>query len=159
MAKGYAGPGGSYNKWVPEIAGPQKKEKYSKTGKNYATFGEQDGFLYYPVTDSYIPDPNYQKKWAEDNGIAEKKKTLQDALLPIAATGAVVAGTQGLFSNPTGFITGIADGVGKLGGGLTSLGSGAASTGATTALPSAVASAAGGAVPAAPIGISATTLG
>ena len=129
-ARGYTGLGGQYSGWVPEIAGPQMPQKYPRVGKNYQTFGEQEGYVYYPLQDKYIPDPKYQKKFAEDNGFTEKKKGLQEMLLPIAATGATVAATQGLFTNPTEFVGNLAGGVGKLGdkvGGLFGLGGSGAS--------------------------------
>lgn len=120
----YTGPNGQYSSYVPEIAGPKTPEKYDRVGPNYNVFGEQPGYVYYPLQDKYIPDPKYQKKFAEDNGFTEKKKGLQDALLPIAATGGTIAATQALFNG------GLTSGAEKIGG-LFGLGKDTATTTAT----------------------------
>ena len=158
--KGYAGPGGTYSSYVPEIAGPQMPEKYERVGNNYLTFGEQPGYVYYPLQDKYLPDPKQQKKFAEDNGFTEKKKGLQEALLPIAATGATIAATQGLFSNPGAFLGSVGSGAKELGGLFGLGGGGGATTGAGAAASSGAAATTGaaatGALPAAPVIVGAT---
>lgn len=135
--KGYAGPGGSYySSYVPEIAGPQMPQKYDKTGPNYRTFGEQPGYVYYPLQDKYIPDPKEQKKFAESNGFTEKKKGLQEALLPVAATAGTIEIARGLSTNPGEFIGGIgtaAESLGSKVGGLFGLGSETANAGSQVA--------------------------
>lgn len=51
--------------------GPQDPSKYPMTGKNYAKYGEQQGFVYNPWSDKYYPDPAAQKNWQIQNGLAE----------------------------------------------------------------------------------------
>lgn len=58
---------------VTRTPGAQNATKYPFTGSNYAQWGEQPGYIYYPWTDSYYVDPSAQQQYAEDQGYAKPK--------------------------------------------------------------------------------------
>lgn len=76
--------------------GAQMPHKYVRTGPNYARFGEQAGYLYFPQTDSYYIDPKAVQKQYEDQGIVDKPPGLAETLLPVAAGGAALYGGRAI---------------------------------------------------------------
>ena len=59
---------------APTTQGPQNPSKYPRTGPSYAYYGEQQGFVYNPWTDRYVPDPNAVRQYEEAQGIREPEK-------------------------------------------------------------------------------------
>lgn len=118
-----------YDGWVPSERGPITPEKYPIPPKpNYYQFGEVQGYVYDPYTDSYQPDPQAQQSYYEQTGFIEpeeKPPGLWDQVKPLAIAGGAVAAGTGLGKDPTAFVGGIKDGVvgayegakGLLGGG------------------------------------------
>ena len=130
--------------------GPQAPHKYSRTGPNYARYGEQSGFLYFPQTDRYYIDPKAVKKQYEDQGLVDKPPGLAATLLPVGAGAAALFGGKALGQALPGYL----DGSKSVGGllGLGGGGGGSAATGAanavTAATPAAVGANAASVIPA-----------
>lgn len=140
---------------VPQGAapGPKNPSKYPRVGPNYSQYGEVPGYVYDPYTDTYLPDPRAANEYYESVGLSEGEPSMTDTYGPIVGTGLSLGLASGLAQNPSGFMTGIKDGV----GGLFGFGSGSAP--ATTAAAAPAASTAAAAAPAAPSLISASTGG
>lgn len=144
----------------PQPGAPLDPSKYNgAVGPNGLRYGEQQGFVYNPVTDKYDPKPK-----------DDKKQGLGSYIGPVAAgAGAIAAGT--LLGDPTkwpGVGTAVSDSVSGIGNvfGLGGSAAPAAAPAAASAAAPAAASAAApfalgaapaaGAVPAAPTLVSAT---
>lgn len=87
--------------------GPKNPGKYPFVGPSYQYYGEQQGYIYDPYSDNYVPDPKVQNQYYEDAGIKEEDPSYMDALIPVAATGVTYGLAQGFANNPDGFMTGI----------------------------------------------------
>lgn len=58
-------------------------------GKNYLIWGEQPGWIYYPWSDKYVPDPKAQKTYGESTGLLEKEtKAKTNTVSPAGQLGA-----------------------------------------------------------------------
>lgn len=104
--------------WRNKPQGEQRPDKYQgNVGPAYQYFGEQPGWLYYPPTDSYVQDPNYQQQWAEQMGVAPEKPkdpSFMDQYGGIIGAGTALGLASGFAKDPGGFVGGIKDAAGGL---------------------------------------------
>lgn len=89
--------------------GPKNPGKYPFVGPSYNYYGEQQGYIYDPYSDNYVPDPKVQNQYYEENGLKEDEPGYMDALLPIAGAGVSYGLAQGFANNPSGFVSGIGE--------------------------------------------------
>lgn len=97
---------------------------YPFVGANYQQYGEVPGYAYDPWSDEYYRDANEYRDYLIETGQAEAPPgdpSLFDTVKPLAIATGVVEGVKAAVSNPSGFATGIKDGIGagaELVGGL-----------------------------------------
>lgn len=91
--------------------GPKNPSKYPFVGDAYNHYGEQQGYIYDPYSDSYKPDPKAQQSYYEQSGLADPKKdpSLISQIAPIAGAGIAYGVGQGIAKDPSGFYGGIRD--------------------------------------------------
>ncbi len=114
----------------PQRAPGQKNPgKYPFTGPNYATYGEQAGYIYYPWQDKYYIDPNAAKDYYQQQGIVDKDPSYMETIAPVVGSAAAL---------------GVGQAAGQSLGGMFGSGAATAGTGATAATTGAGTAAAGG---------------
>ncbi len=131
--------------WGGRSPGMQSPGKYPRTGPAYAQFGEQPGYVYDPYKDIYVPDPKVANEYYQNAGLKPKNETpgLMGTVGPIAATGLAYGAGSAIAKDPSGFYTGVKEGIGGMFGtsgtaattgtqAATTAGTQAATTGATT---------------------------
>lgn len=91
--------------------GPKNPSKYPFTGQSYNYYGEQQGYIYDPYSDSYKPDPKVRDQYNQQSGLAEKPPKppgLFTQVAPLAVSGGALALGQSIGK---GGLTGVADAV------------------------------------------------
>lgn len=82
--------------------GPQQPDKYpAPVGNNYQQYGEQQGYVYDPYSDTYYPDPQVSEDYYSETGLVkqDKKPGMGEYIGPIAmGAGAIAAGQ--ILGNP-----------------------------------------------------------
>lgn len=73
--------------------GPQNPGKYPFTGPNYAKYGEQPGYIYYPWTDQYYIDPKASNEFLEEQGARKPEKEPPSKGEQIGTAAAIAGGT------------------------------------------------------------------
>lgn len=139
----------------PKPSGNYQKQKYPTTGANYDRYGEQsqNGWIYIPYEDKYVPDPKKQQEYAYSSGLAERPKEppgLFESLAPVAGVGAALYGGKWLgeegLSKVGDKIAGIFEGGGAATEAATNTGSGLAGSFGGGAAPGGMAAPGGGAL-------------
>lgn len=86
--------------------GPKQPGKYPvQPGPKYDYYGEQQGWIYNPYSDEYMPDPATSQAWGEEVGLIEpeeKPPGLGEQLLPVAATAGTMYAAQELGKEAVG---------------------------------------------------------
>lgn len=99
--------------YYPQAPGQQNAARYPvAVGPNYQKWGEQQGWVYNPYTDTYHPDPNAQKQLEIEQGLRQpdpKQPGLSDILLPVAGIGVTYTAANQLGEEIPGLLGGAAD--------------------------------------------------
>lgn len=89
--------------FTPQPSGVFQPNKYPVSpGSKYQYYGEQQGWIYDPYTDTYNRDPNAAKDYYQQTGLADpdpKPPSLGQQLLPVAATAGALYGGKELASS------------------------------------------------------------